>query len=86
LLSKFKEGISGLPVWKILQVSIDGLDVNWAFFRQLQDNFLSIDPEATDLLELGCCGLHVIHGAFQAGHTKATWNVNQILTSAYYVF
>jgi hypothetical protein len=50
LLSKFKEGITGLPVWKILQVSMDGPNVNWAFLRQLKDNLLSIDPEATDLL------------------------------------
>jgi hypothetical protein len=70
LLSKFKESLSGLPVWKILQVSMDGPNVNWAFLRQLKGNLLSIDPEATDLLELGCCcGLNVIHGAFQTGHT-----------------
>lgn len=66
---------------------MDGPNVNWAFLRQLKGNLLSIDPEATDLLELGCCcGLNVIHGAFQTGHTQATWNVNQILTFAYYVF
>jgi hypothetical protein len=28
LLSKFKESLSGLPVWKILQVSMDGPNVN----------------------------------------------------------
>jgi hypothetical protein len=49
---------------------MDGPNVNWAFLRQLKGNLLSIDPEATDLLELGCCcGLNVIHGAFQTGHT-----------------
>ena len=86
LLTKFKEGLSGLPMSKILQVSMDGPNVNWAFLRQLKDDLLSLDSEAAALLELGCCGLHVIHGAFQTGHTKATWNVNQILTFAYYVF
>jgi hypothetical protein len=86
LLTKFKEGMSGLPMSKILQVSMDGPNVNWAFLRLLKEDLLSLDSEAAALLELGCCGLHVIHGAFQTGHTKATWNVNQILTAAYYVF
>jgi hypothetical protein len=64
---------------------MDGPNVNWAFLRRSKDDLLSIDPEAADLLELGCCELHVIRGAFQTGHTKITWNVKQMLKSAYYV-
>jgi hypothetical protein len=64
---------------------MDGPNVNWAFLRRSKDDLLSIDPEAADLLELGCCELHVIRGAFQTGHTKVTWNVKQRLKSAYYV-
>lgn len=39
LLTKFKEGLSGLPMSKILQMSMDGPNVNWAFLRQLKAIF-----------------------------------------------
>ena len=51
---------------KVLQVSMDGPNVNWTFFdmliTELDEKF---DPS---LLEIGCCSLHVVHGAFQTGH------------------
>ena len=34
----------------------------------------------------GSCGLHVIHGAFQAGHKASKWNVNAYLRSLYVSF
>ncbi|EFX65413.1 hypothetical protein DAPPUDRAFT_333206 [Daphnia pulex] len=52
-----------------------GWPVNWAFLRRLKDDLLSIDPEAADLLELDCCELHVIRGAFKTGHTKTQIDV-----------
>lgn len=43
-------------------------------------------PEGPIILNMGSCGLHVIHGAFKTGHSVSKWNVNQILTAAYYAF
>jgi hypothetical protein len=63
---KFKEGLGDLSTQKLIQVSMDGPSVNWKFLESLQSN---IHPDAADpkLLDLGSCGLHVIHGAFQTG-------------------
>ena len=47
---------------KILQVSMDGPNVNWKFFDALNDDFE--EKFETTLLEMGSCGLHVVHGAF----------------------
>jgi hypothetical protein len=72
LLLKFKEGLSVLSLQKLIQVSMDGPSVNWKFLPQL--------------LDLGSCGLHVIHGAFQTGHKAASWAVNETLRGLFGLF
>jgi len=80
---KFREGLSGMAINKLIQVSMDGLSVNWKFFEALRVGVDAADPQ---LLELGSCGLHVIHGAFQTGHKAAGWSVNEMLRSMYGLF
>ena len=75
LLAKFKSGLgSDLP--KIIQVSMDGPAVNWKFLDEVCSD-PSVCPEEGDMLQIGCCGLHVVHGAFQRGHKKVGWKVNE---------
>lgn len=62
LLAAFKEGISGLKTNKLLQISMDGPNVNWAFLREIKKQLTE-----RELLELGSCGLHSVHGAFKDG-------------------
>ena len=82
---KFREGLSGLVLAKLIQVSIYGPSVNWKFLETLQT---SLHPDDTDpqLLDLGSCGLHVIHGAFQTGHKAADWAINDMLRGLYGLF
>ena len=47
---------------KVLQVSMDGPNVNWKFFDALNDDFK--EKIETTLLEMGSCEFHVVHGAF----------------------
>ena len=47
---------------KLLQVSMNRLSVNWISFDALNYDFEEIFE--TTLLEMGSCGLHVVHGAF----------------------
>ena len=60
---------------------MDGPNVNLKFSDQLIDQ-LEIQSEKS-LLDMGSCGLHVVHGAFQNGHKIAKWNVNTALQSFY---
>jgi len=70
---------------KLTQVSMDGPSVNWKFLETLQT---SLHPDAADpqLLGLGSCGLHVIHGTFQTGHKAADWTINEMLRGLYGLF
>jgi len=85
LLTSFKEEISPLPIGSLLQVSMDGPAVNWKFLDLLAIN-LDEDMTQTKLLELGSCGLHVIHGAMQYGHKASGWAVNAYLRVLYGLF
>jgi len=84
LLLKFKEGLGDLAISKILQVSMDGPSVNWKFLNNLESE-CALETEK-NILNCGSCGLHVVHGAFQTGHTKSGWNVNNILKALYSLF
>lgn len=59
ILNSFKEGLQPLDLKKILQVSMDGPNVNHKFFRELKKD-LNIEPDDKIILDLGSCGLHTL--------------------------
>ena len=85
LEEKFKEALTALNLKKLVQISMDGPSVNWKFLSSFA---ASTRPDACDpvLFDLGSCGLHVVHGAFQTGHKAAGWTVNELLRSMYGLF
>lgn len=80
----FSKITEGLDMKKLLQVSMDGPNVNWKFYKQLQDRLSSV--ENSSLLNIGSCGLHVVHGAFRDGSVCSTWPVQKLLQSLYRLF
>jgi len=72
---------------KMLQVAMDGPNVNLKFLTELK-RFLknSEDQEDPELLDIGTCSLHVVHGAYKTAHNKCNWNVHEFLRSLYYLF
>ena len=79
ILHSFKEGMLPLKFQNLLQVSMDGPNVNWKFFR-----LLSEENNCKKILEMGSCGLHVLYGAFQTGHKAAGWKIADFLKSIYW--
>ena len=65
LLSMFSEKTDKLDPNKLLHVGMDGPNVNWNFYdilvRKREEN------ELAGLMNIGSCGLHVLHGAFKTG-------------------
>ena len=39
-----------------------------------------------NLIEIGSCSLHIVHGAFQTGATKTGWELNKVLKAMYNIF
>ena len=70
-----------------MQLSMDGPNVNWKFLDDLEERRLVINPEAPDLLNIGSCGIHVLHGTYKTAHTKETdWCVDQVMKAAHGIF
>lgn len=84
LLSAFNEGTRRLDESKMLQIGMDGPNSNLRFLKDL--NLKRDSKDLPKLIDIGTCGLHVIHGAFRAGFTATGWKIDSILKSLFYVF
>ena len=85
ILAKFLEILKPFSIYKIFQISMDGPAVNWKFFNLLKSH-LEQNENSPSMLNIGSCGLHVVHGAFQMAHKKVGWQVIQFLRGIYYLF
>ena len=46
---------------------MDGPNTNWKLLDELIKDKTISDPEISHLINVGLCGLHVVHGAFKDG-------------------
>lgn len=79
-----KEKSNELDLAKLLQISMDGPNVNFKFHRELSASLVT-DPDDKLLLEIGSCGLHSLNGAFKAGLKATEWYIADFLKSLYYL-
>ena len=49
----------------LVQLFMDGPNVNHLFQNELQEHQKSEDPHTPTLLDIGTCGLHVLNGAYK---------------------
>lgn len=75
---------SGLSVKDIIQVTMDGPNVNWKFFEDLQKKVAN--DYGNTLINIGSCGLHVVHNSFKRGMEATGWQVSSFLSSFHYLF
>ena len=86
MLGHFQESVldSGLNVKDMAQISMDGPNINWAFFALVKKK-LDTDYNSS-IINIGSCGLHVVHNSFKTGAPASGWNVSGFLSSLYYLF
>ena len=58
--------------------------INWKFYKQIRTQLQ--EEYSTSLINIGSCGLHIVHNAFKAGVTASGWIISSFLTSLYYLF
>ena len=84
LLASLNQSIEKLCPNKLIQLAMDGPATNWALFdllctqRELEGN--------PTLMNVGSCGLHVIHGALKTGVQAIKWNICKLLRACYTLF
>lgn len=76
---KLLKALEPLPLQKIVQVSMDGPNVNLKLFRSLQADLL--ENHQVQCVDLGTCGLHTVHNAYKAGVVASKWELDVLLSS-----
>ena len=84
LLKHFNRGIAQLDPKNLLQVSMDGPNVNQKFHQDLVKERQA--EELPGILNIGSYGLHSVHGSLQTGANKTGWNLGNLLRALWQIF
>ena len=64
MMEDFKKAHNGLDIINnVVQLSMDGPNINWAFLEELEKCRKLENPKVPSLIVLGSCGLHIVHEA-----------------------
>ena len=90
ILASFKKALLDLhlDLKKIIQISMDGPNVNLKFGRDFDDYLSNVERAQNDfnMIEIGSCALHKVNNSFKTGHNETDWNIDKFLRSLYYFF
>ena len=73
----FQNEISEVDESQVMQVSFDGPNVNLTFFKKYAST--EEEKELDPLMDLGTCGLHVVHSSMKAGAKVSEWELQKLL-------
>ena len=78
----FGECTEKLDLKNLIQLSMDGPNVNWKMLDLILEDRNS-NETYPNLLDVGSCSLHVVHGAFRTGMKQTGWGIDLLLKSLY---
>ena len=84
LFDKLLEVTRILGIATVLQLSMDGPNVNWEVLNILHR--LRQEGGYAAIFDIGSCGLHIIHGAFKTGFKSQGWELDKILKAMHWLF
>ena len=85
--ASFKEIHKDLDlVHNLVQVSMDGPNVNWKTVEIIKDHQKIQDQNCPNLIAIDSCGLHVVHGAYGAEQNTTDWSLEKFLKTIYSIF
>ena len=53
-------------------------NVNWKLYDNIEEE-RNQNEDSPDLIDIGCCSLHVVHGSFRSGVQKTKWGFDGVL-------
>ena len=84
MVDAFMDKCHKLNFAKMIQLSMDGPNVNWAFYKKMMAEIHGTDEKR--LVDIGSCGLHVVHNSFKAGFEATSWDMKSFLCALYRIF
>lgn len=79
-----KTALDNFNMGNIVQLSMDGPAVNWKVYENLQKDIKTKYDH--HILNIGTCGLHVLHNAFKAGGIASNWQIDAFLINLHRLF
>ncbi len=73
IAEKMNNLLSEIGIKNLVQISMDGPNVNWKVFEILQNQMQN--DAGKSLISIGSCGLHILHNAFRNGCKSTGWEV-----------
>ncbi|XP_074643983.1 uncharacterized protein LOC141900835 [Tubulanus polymorphus] len=93
---KFSSKLNGTPYVMLFDESLNDhnqkkqLDVHlryWDNNKVVTSEYVKTEfNKESTLLNIGSCGLHIVHNSFKAGSTKSGWDIETLLRSLYSLF
>ncbi|KAL3859738.1 hypothetical protein ACJMK2_009936 [Sinanodonta woodiana] len=83
MVSAFESVTTNLNLNNLIQLSMDGPNVNWAFYKKIDS---TLATEHVTLLNVGSCSLHKVHGACKTAMDAVNWKIDKFLRSLYQLF
>ena len=77
LSGEITNSIKDLVASRMIMLEMDGPNVNWCVFDKV--NAEREKHDHAPLFNVGSCGLHTFHGAFETGMTSNQWEIGRIL-------
>ena len=84
MVGHFKEATAQLNMRNVLQLSMDGPNVNWKFHDLMNEDMQT--DFGKSLINIGSCGLHVVNGAFKDGCVASEWKLKDLFLSLTRIF
>ena len=84
MVNLLSSALKHLDQQNLLQLSMDGPSVNWNVFDIVSEK--RNENEFEQLLVIGSCSQHVLHGVFRNGVAITKWDLGKILKSMFYLF
>ena len=75
---KFEEGTQYLDIKRMVQVSMDGPNVNRKMLSKITEERSSTE-HFPGLINFRSCSLHVVYGTFRSGESKTKWEIDTLL-------
>ena len=79
LKKTYEKSTEELPESEMLQISMEWPNINWPFYSKVEQSLQN--DHGVCLINIGSCGLHIVHGAFQKGVEDTKWKLDSFLKS-----
>lgn len=84
MYEKIEKVCSDMGFQNLIQLSMDGPNVNCKLFSLAQQNIE--EQTGRKMSNVGSCGLHILHNSFRAGCASTDWELGNALSSLKWLF